>query len=206
MNPTKSRKQGRTRLAVTLALVPVMALSSLNTTFAIGPSKVIDVKELRKKGIFGTTKDFQESSICTYWKMLCVFKGKSVTQMHPDGKPIVNIDVQDYHLIDPDSDNNNIIGVTVFRQKGRVTSAYISLEDEFDIGIVEKFLYSITPAEDHSQALDFDGLVRTCKTDYDAGDQSSQQQVMKYKGKTNILSCEINMLPGKAMFMITVPN
>jgi hypothetical protein len=40
MNPTKSRKQGLTRLAVTLALVPVMALSSLAVACPIKPGKL----------------------------------------------------------------------------------------------------------------------------------------------------------------------
>ncbi len=40
MNPTKSRKQGLTRLAVTLALVPVMTLSSLASACPAIPGKL----------------------------------------------------------------------------------------------------------------------------------------------------------------------
>jgi hypothetical protein len=191
-------KHGRTKSLVKIFLFSAPLIFGVSSTVsAAEPSKVIDVKELRNKGILGTTKDFSQSLICTYWKVDCAFDGETATKMHPPGKGLIPVTFKDYHL-----NNDEAIKANILLEEGHVISASIAEEGKSDVGIIEKLLYSIASSEDYAQALSVDKFVRVCIANYDKGEQYNKNKAMKYKGKPITLTCATGPLPHAVLFTI----
>ncbi len=191
-------KHGRTKSVVKILLFSApLILGTGNTVSAAESSKVIDVKEFRNKGILGTTKDFSQSLICTYWKVDCAFDGETATKMHPPGKGLIPVSIEEYHL-----NGDSTIKASVILEEGHIASASIGEESKSDVDIIEKLLYSIAPSENHTQALSVDKFVRVCTAHYDKEEQYSKDKVMKYKGKSITLTCATGPFPHVVLFTI----
>jgi hypothetical protein len=191
-------KHGRTKSVVkTLLFSAPLILGVSNTASAAESSKVIDVKEFRNKGILGTTKDFSQSLICTYWKVDCTFDGETLTKMHPPGRGLIPVSLEDYHL-----NGDSTIKAGVLLDEGHVTSGSIGIEGKSDAGLIEKLLYSIAPSENHAQASDVHNFVRVCTAHYDKKQLYNKDKVTKYKGKSITLSCSTGPFPHIAFFTI----